>query len=88
MSTLFCYFKLMKDKPNKDFQEYLKLIGSNLKKERIAKGVTQEKMAEINNIDYKYYQRIESGHVNITMKTLYKLSESLKIDPIKLFEKN
>jgi transcriptional regulator with XRE-family HTH domain len=77
----------MKDKSHKDFRESLKLIAGNLKKERIAQGITQEKLAEINNIDYKYYQRIEAGDVNITMKTLCKLSESLKIDPVKLFAK-
>ena len=77
----------MKNKLNNDFEQYLKLIGDNLKKERINQGLTQEKLAEINNIDYKYYQRIEAGDVNITMKTLCKLCESLKIEPTKLFEK-
>ena len=77
----------MKNKSNEDFQKFLKLMGSNLKKARIDQGFTQEKLAEINNIDYKYYQRIEAGNVNITMKTLCKLSESLKINPVKLFDK-
>ena len=75
----------MKNKSDKAFREYLKLIGSNLKKERIAQGLTQEKLAEMNNIDYKYYQRIEAGDVNITMKTLCKLSENLQINPTRLF---
>jgi len=77
----------MKNISNNDFQQCLKLIGANLSKTRKSLGFTQEKFAEMINIDYKYYQRIELGDVNITMKTLYKLCESLKIDPISLFDK-
>ena len=77
----------MKNKSNNDFREFLELIGNNLKKERIKQELNQEKFAEMSDIDYKYYQRIEAGNVNITMKTLYKLSESLKIDPVELFAK-
>ena len=77
----------MKNKADENVQEFLKLIGGNLKRERIAQGFTQENLAEMNDIDYKYYQRIESGNVNITMKTLYKLSESLQINPVKLLAK-
>jgi len=75
----------MKNKSDENLQEFLKLIGNNFKKERIEQRFTQEKLAEMNDIDYKYYQRIESGNVNITMKTLLKLCESLKINPLKLF---
>ncbi len=53
---------------------------------RIDKGLTQEMLAEMNNVDYKYYQRIEAGAVNITVKTLYKISKSLDIDPKTLLD--
>ncbi len=78
----------MKKKPDTDFQLYLKHIGENLKGVRIDKGITQEMLAEMNNVDYKYYQRIEAGAVNITVKTLYKISKSLEIDPKILLAKN
>ncbi len=71
----------MKKKPDTDFQLFLKQVGNNLKRVRTSKGLTQEIVAEKNNIDYKYYQRMEAGAVNITVKTLYKLSKSLDIDP-------
>ena len=77
----------MKNISNNDFQQCLKLVGANLRKTRIDLGFTQEKLAEMIGTDYKYYQRIESGTANITMKTLYKLCESLKIDPMRLFDK-
>ena len=76
----------MKKSPDNDFQLYLKQLGGNLKNERIKNGITQEMFAEMNNIDYKYYQRIETGKVNITIKTLYKLSKSLKINPNSLLD--
>ncbi len=76
----------MKNKPDIDYRQFLKQIGKNLKKERNKNGFTQEMIAEINNIDYKYYQRIEAGTVNITIKTLLKLSKSLNINPCKLFD--
>ncbi len=78
----------MKKKPDTDFQLYLKHIGENLKRVRINKGLTQEMLAEMNNVDYKYFQRIEAGAVNITVKTLYKLSKSLDIDPKILLDKD
>jgi len=65
----------------------LKQIGNKLKQARNNAGLSQEKVSEINNIDYKYYQRIESGCVNITIKTLLKLSKSLKIEPSELLKK-
>lgn len=76
----------MKKKPDTDFQLFLKQLGENLKRVRTNKGLTQEFLAEMNNIDYKYYQRIEAGAVNITIKTLYKISQSLDIDPKILLE--
>ena len=35
-------------------------------------------------LSYKYYQRIEAGKVNITLKTLEKISEALGIDAAEL----
>ncbi len=71
----------MKKKPDSDFQLFLQHIGNNLKKVRNKKGLTQEMVAEMNCIDYKYYQRLEAGKVNITAKTLYKISKSLNVNP-------
>jgi len=77
----------MEKRSDNDFPNFLKQLGQNLRKERNKKEISQEKLAEINNIDYKYYQRIETGRVNITIKTLYKLSKSLNIKPYKLLDK-
>ena len=72
----------MESEIENEYQLYLKQFGKNLKRERKKAGLSQEILAEINGIDYKYYQRIESGKVNITVKTLFKISQSLNIDMI------
>lgn len=45
-----------------------KLIGERLKKARIQKGYTQEKLAEIMDLSIAYVSRIENGktHINLT----------------------
>lgn len=74
-------------KDDKEFAEFLKQIGINIKKYRISSGLTQENMdGGQYPIDYKFFQRIEYGEKNITLKTLFKICKKLNIDPVKLFE--
>jgi len=50
--------------------------------------LTQEQMSEGNDgIEYKYYQKIEAGKVNITMETVFKICRRLNISPSLLFNK-
>jgi len=76
----------MKQK-DKDFELFLKKVSENIKKKREELNITQEKMDSGKYaVDYKYYQRIESGNRNITMKTLFKICKKLKINPRDLFD--
>lgn len=56
-----------------------KLIGNRLKEIRKAKGLRQEDMEWL-GISYKYYQRIEAGRANITLKTLEKVAIALGVN--------
>lgn len=47
-----------------------KLMGERLKKARIKKGYTQEKLAEILNVSIAYISRIENGKTQINLKRL------------------
>ena len=47
-----------------------KLMGERLKKARLKKGYTQEKLAEILNVSVAYLSRIETGAANINLKRL------------------
>ena len=47
-----------------------KLMGERLKKARIKKGYTQEKLAEILDVSITYISRIETGKTHINLKRL------------------
>lgn len=54
-------------------------IGAKIKKVRKQNGITQEKLAELANIDYSYLNLIESGKRNPPIKRLNKIANVLKV---------
>ncbi len=57
-------------------------ISKNLKAIRHKKGITQEKLAELAGIDYKYLQRIEGKNPPaIKIDTIEKMAKALKVKP-------
>ncbi|MCJ9253885.1 helix-turn-helix domain-containing protein [Acinetobacter baumannii] len=59
-------------------------IGLLIRKSRIEKKITQEKLALLCNIDRSYLGRIERGEVNITVVKLYEIAAVLKLQPREL----
>jgi len=61
--------------------ELLKIIGSNVKRIRHSKGMTQVDLAGnvIESIDTTNISRIESGRTNPTIFTLYRIAEALEV---------
>ena len=58
-----------------------------LKTLRKAHRLTQEQMAELLEMDIRYYQRLESNKPGaIKIDTIGKIAKSLKIRPAKLFD--
>lgn len=57
-------------------------VGEHIRKYRKQKGLTQEKLADLANIDYSYLNLIESGKKNPTIKRLAKIARVLKV-PLK-----
>mgnify|MGYP000993865114 CR=1 FL=1 len=77
----------MKHKSNiVDASYFLSEIGHKIKVARETAGYTQENLAEAIGVDYKYFQRIEYGEVNFTMKTLVKIANSLNLHPSNLLD--
>ncbi|MBP7582399.1 MAG: helix-turn-helix transcriptional regulator [Spirochaetes bacterium] len=77
----------MKQRGNQyNASDFLLQVGRIIKAEREKAGLTQEKLAEVNGVDYKYFQRIEYGEVNFTMKTLVKIANSLNLHPRNLLD--
>ena len=69
-----------------DDKELFKRIAHNIKIERAIKSLTQVELAKLIGVHEKYIGVIEAGKQNITLKTLNKIANSLKIDIIRLFE--
>lgn len=62
-------------------------LAANTRARRLEIGLTQEATAEAMRIDFRRYQRLESGEVNATLLTLSRLAETLKTDISRLFAK-
>ncbi len=63
----------------------LKLIGSRIRGFRKAKGLTQEKLAELANLHPTFVSEIENGKANYSISSLLSISSALKVSPTELF---
>ena len=63
-----------------------KLLGKRIKSLRKSKGHTQERLAEIIDINAKYLAGIERGEANPTLSLLQRLSTGLEIPLSELFQ--
>ncbi len=61
-----------------------KFLGKRLREIRMARGLRQEDMQE-RGISPKYYQRIEAGNVNLTLRSLVKIASALRVSVLDLF---
>ena len=70
---------------NKDKKSILITFGANLRRLRLAKGFTQEQLANELGVEISQISRIERGVINTSISTLYAISKTLKIDVSELF---
>lgn len=56
----------------------LSVFGANVRRERVAIGMTQEKLAEKANINPRTVQKIEAGNLNILLTTVWRLQSALR----------
>ena len=61
-------------------------LGRRVRLLRLAKGMTQEDMAKF-GFDVKYYQRIEHGDKNLTLKTLERIAKAFDVTVKDLFDR-
>jgi len=64
------------------------VIASNVKEQRLLKGLSQEEFAELCGYHRTYIGSIERSERNITVSTLEALADALKIEPIDLLRKH
>ena len=60
-------------------------IGWNLRRLRVAKGLSQERLALESEIDRSYVGRVERGKENVTVSTLEAFAKALEVDVSTLF---
>lgn len=66
--------------------EAMQLIGTNLKKYRSEKKLSQESLANLSGIDWSTISRIERGIVNTSISVIFALAQALKIKPSQLLD--
>ncbi len=55
----------------------IRTFGVNVRRERMRKKLTQEKLAELVELNIRTVQKIEAGHVNILLTTVLRLRKAL-----------
>ncbi len=65
-------------------KDLAKNFGKKLREIRKLKGLSQDKLALVAEIDRSYVGRIERGEVNITLEKVYELAEALNCNAAEL----
>nr|WP_181716968.1 helix-turn-helix transcriptional regulator [Psychrobacter sp.] len=60
--------------------ERMVAFGKRVREVRKARGISQEKLAEMAGIDRSYMGNVERGEKNITLKKIYEICDALQID--------
>jgi transcriptional regulator with XRE-family HTH domain len=58
-------------------QRQLQIFGANVRRERMAKGITQQRLAEAVNLNIRNIQKIEAGETNVLITTAIRLRQAL-----------
>ena len=61
-----------------------RLVGRNAKKIRLARGLTQEQLAELSGFSQQYISDLERGRRNPTVVSLYELAQALGVHYMEL----
>ncbi len=70
----------------RDLHRQLKAFGANLRRERSSSGTTQERLAELADLNVRTVQKIEAGQTNILITTAKRLKTAIGCDWDSLFE--
>jgi transcriptional regulator with XRE-family HTH domain len=64
----------------REIASQLKSFGANLRRERIAREMTQEKLSELSDLNIRTLQSIEAGEMNLLVTTAMRIQRALKVD--------
>lgn len=63
------------------------LFGRRLRELRVARGLSQEALADAASLDRTYISSCERGRRNVSLQNLYRLAFALKVHPEELLKK-
>ena len=64
-----------------------RLVGINVKRLRLGKGLTQEQYAVKSGLAQQYVSDLENGKKNPTLTTLHQIAEGLGVEVVELVQK-
>jgi transcriptional regulator with XRE-family HTH domain len=56
---------------------WLKQLGDNIRRERLAKAISQQRLAEIADLNIRNVQRIEAGELDVLLTTVVRIRKAL-----------
>ncbi len=59
-------------------QQQLKALGANIRRERIRQEMTQERLAELVDLNIRTVQKIEAGATNVLITTVLRFQKALR----------
>jgi len=64
----------------------MKMVGDNVKRLRLAKGLTQEALANASGVDWSTISRLENGNLNTGITVLFALAKAMDVLPSRLLD--
>ena len=58
-------------------QAQLRAFGANVRRERATKEMTQEKLAELVDVNIRTIQKVEAGDINVLVTTVLRIRKAL-----------
>lgn len=67
-------------------QDYIDAFGRNIRKLRMAKGLTMTELANLCDVEYRQISDVELGKISTSLATIYQIAQGLEISPKDLFD--
>lgn len=70
--------------PARRREDALVQLGKRIRELRADRGLSQEALADLAELDRTYISSIERGHRNASLLTLHRIAEALEVEPVEL----
>ena len=63
-----------------------RLLGANLRRYRLARGLSQEAFADVVGVHRTYMGGLERGERNLTLRSVERIAAQLEVEPLALLQ--